>query len=94
MKRRHFLVAALMLGCSKAHDVGPGADPEKDSEVEGARSDEKFSFFVTSLQSLRELSGSRTGFGGDLRFGETGEGAGLRGADKICAAIAELSMPG
>jgi hypothetical protein len=54
----------------------------------------KFSFFVTSLRSLQELSGSQNGFGGDLRFGETGPGAGLRGADKICAAIAEKSMPG
>lgn len=55
---------------------------------------EKFSFFVTSLNVLRDLSGSQDGFGGDLRFGETGAGAGLRGADKICAAIAERSMPG
>jgi len=53
-----------------------------------------FSFFVTSLKALRELSGNQNGFGGDLRFGETGAGAGLRGADKICAAIAERSMPG
>ncbi|HVV86563.1 MAG TPA: hypothetical protein VHE35_26075 [Kofleriaceae bacterium] len=53
-----------------------------------------FSFFATSLKALRELSGSQNGFGGDLRFGETGPGAGLRGADKICAAIAEMSMPG
>lgn len=53
-----------------------------------------FSFFVTSLAALRELSGSQDGFGGDLRFGETGPGAGLRGADKLCAAIAERSMPG
>ncbi|HVV86565.1 MAG TPA: hypothetical protein VHE35_26085 [Kofleriaceae bacterium] len=53
-----------------------------------------FSFFVTSLAALRTLSGSANGFGGDLRFGETGPGAGLRGADKICATIAELSMPG
>jgi hypothetical protein len=55
---------------------------------------EKFSFFVTSLVALQELSGSAEGFGGDLRFGETGPGAGLRGADKICATIAEKSMPG
>jgi hypothetical protein len=41
-----------------------------------------------------ELSGNQEGFGGDLRFGETGPGAGLRGADKLCAAIAERSMPG
>lgn len=55
---------------------------------------ENFSFFVTSLVRLQELSGSQSGFGGDLRYGETGPGAGLRGADKICAEIAELSMPG
>ena len=53
-----------------------------------------FSFFVTSLAAMQELSGSPDGFGGDLRFGETGPGAGLRGADKICRAIAEKSMPG
>ncbi len=55
---------------------------------------EKFSFFVTSLKAMQELSGSADGFGGDLRFGESGPGAGLRGADKICATIAEKSMPG
>ena len=54
----------------------------------------RFSFFVTSLGALRTLSGSQNGFGGDLRFGETGDGAGLRGADKICTTIAEMSMPG
>jgi hypothetical protein len=53
-----------------------------------------FSFFVTSLQAMRELSGSPRGFGGDLRCGETGPGAGLRGADRICALTAERSMPG
>lgn len=53
-----------------------------------------FSFFVTSLAALQRLSGSQDGFGGDLRFGETGPGAGLRGADAICASIAETSMPG
>lgn len=55
---------------------------------------EKFSFFVTSLASIRKVSKSDEGFGGDLRFGETGDGAGLRGADKICKAVAELGMPG
>jgi hypothetical protein len=54
----------------------------------------KFSFFVTSLSAMRSLAQSPDGFGGDLRFGEQGEGAGLRGADKICATIAETSMPG
>ena len=55
---------------------------------------EKFSFFLTSLSSIRKVSGNQEGFGGDLTFGETGEGAGLRGADKICKAIAEMGMPG
>lgn len=61
---------------------------------------EKFSFFVTSWAGLQRLAkgfglGDGTdGFGGDLRFGETGAGAGLRGADKICATLAEASMPG
>jgi hypothetical protein len=54
----------------------------------------KFSFFVTSLKALRELSGNPMGFGGDLRFGKTGPGAGLLGADSICQCIAEKSMPG
>lgn len=53
-----------------------------------------FSFFLTSYAALRRLSGSANGFGGDLRYGETGMGAGLRGADKICTEIAEASMPG
>jgi hypothetical protein len=54
----------------------------------------KFSFFVTGLESMIAVSGSAEGFGGDLTFGETGEGAGLRGADKICAAIAERAFAG
>ncbi len=51
----------------------------------------KFSFFVTSLASMRELSMSSMGFGGDLRFGKA---TGLEGADEICRRIAEKSMPG
>jgi hypothetical protein len=51
----------------------------------------RFSFFVTSLESMRLLSKSQDGFGGDLRFGEA---TGLAGADKICASIAETAMPG
>lgn len=54
----------------------------------------RFSFFVTSLQAMRRLSNNDNGFGGDLRFGETGPGAGLRGADKICSTIAEASSAG
>ncbi len=51
----------------------------------------KFSFFVTSLDAVRLVSGKANGFGGDLRFGES---TGLAGADKICTTIAESSMPG
>jgi hypothetical protein len=55
---------------------------------------EKFSFFVTSYAALQKIAGNTKGLGGDLRHGETGAGAGLRGADKICTEIAEGSMPG
>lgn len=54
----------------------------------------RFSFFVTSLAAMRALSGSQNGFGGDLRYGHTGSGAGLRGADKICADVAERGLKG
>lgn len=50
-----------------------------------------FSFFVTSLDAMRRLSGTQDGFGGDLRYGEA---TGLAGADKICTEIAESAMPG
>jgi hypothetical protein len=53
-----------------------------------------FSFFVTSLVAMRALSGNEKGFGGDLRYGHSGAGAGLRGADKICADVAERGLPG
>lgn len=53
-----------------------------------------FSFFVLSMKTLQTLARNDSGFGGDFRYGETGPGAGLRGADKICAAAAELSMKG
>lgn len=75
-----------------------GLDPDLGAPDAGAPDSgvalEHFSFFVTSLRALQELSGSEEGFGGDLRFGEDGPGSGLRGADKICATIAERSMPG
>lgn len=76
-------VVSTVSSCSK--DEAPPSD---------SPSAEHFSFFVTSLKAMQELSGNEDGFGGDLRFGETGPGAGLRGADKICTAIAERSMPG
>jgi hypothetical protein len=54
----------------------------------------KFSFFIVSMKAIVEQSGRADGFGGDLSFGETGAGAGLRGADKICRTIAEKSLKG
>lgn len=71
--------------------VGDAGKPDVPADA-GAL--ERFSFFVTSFKAMKELSGSQNGFGGDLRHGETGDGAGLRGADKICSEIAEQSMPG
>src|SRR6188768_1039206 len=68
----------------------PDAQPVPVAETDS----ERFSFFVTSLVAMQRLSGSLQGFGGDLRFGESGAGAGLRGADKICATIAESSLAG
>ena len=76
------VLGLFTLGCGK----------EKAPQDDGATK-EPFSFFVTSLKAMQQLSGSEDGFGGDLRFGETGVGAGLRGADHICATIAEQSMP-
>lgn len=78
-------------------DSGTGGDTPDGAGGGGGGADmrtgegEKFSFFVTSLEAMRELSGSQDGFGGDLRFGEA---TGLAGADKICRTIAEKSMPG
>jgi hypothetical protein len=46
---------------------------------------------MTSLASLRQLSGNQDGFGGDLRFGKSN---GLDGADEICRQVAEIGMPG
>jgi hypothetical protein len=75
-------------------DAAEGMDVVEEQPDAGGEQLERFSFFVTSLRALQELSGSQAGFGGDLSYGETGPGAGLRGADKLCATIAERSMPG
>ena len=93
------LAAALGLGACGEPGLGTdgGAMGGPDGGTDGATDGptvvpgEKFSFFVTSLEAMRELSGSQNGFGGDLRFGEQ---TGLAGADKICRTIAEKSMPG
>jgi hypothetical protein len=75
-------------------DAGDGMQPAGPDGGGAPSTGEKFSFFMTSLRAMRELSKDQNGFGGDLRFGETGENAGLKGADKICTTIAEKSMPG
>lgn len=83
------LVAGLS-GCgsdSKPGDGGGGSGNEDPNLA-------KFSFFVVSVDAVRQISGSPAGLGGDLRHGETGPGAGLRGADKICAAVAEMGKVG
>jgi hypothetical protein len=54
----------------------------------------KFSFFVVSYAALQKIANSTKGLGGDLRYGLTGAGAGLKGADKICTTVAENSMAG
>lgn len=79
---------------SSSSGSGSSSGSSSSSSSSSGGSAEKFSFFVTSLKVMQELSGNPEGFGGDLRYGETGPGAGLRGADKICATIAEKSMPG
>jgi hypothetical protein len=80
-------VLAGLVGCggrSSADDAGSGENPNL----------ARFSFFVISIDAARAISGTNSGLGGDLRYGETGEGAGLRGADKICAEVAKMGMPG
>ena len=94
MVRVNPVVFLVAVGCASSHDAdSDDAHGGMDASV-AASDDEQFSFFVTSLSAMRALSGSQNGFGGDLKFGETGDGAGLRGADKICATIADRSMPG
>ncbi len=98
---RHLLrlPTLLLLGCGSS-SPGSAADAARaaGSDAGAPRSDgpagPRFSFFVTSYRAIARLSGGAQGFGGDLRFGETGPGAGLRGADKLCATIAESAMPG
>jgi hypothetical protein len=79
-----------------SRDTG-AIDPSSSDGTDGAAGGSplpKFSFFVVSYKSITALANNTNGFGGDLRFGETGPGAGLRGADKICATVAERSMAG
>jgi hypothetical protein len=61
----------------------PDADPSAPDGGGGGGADadtRRFSFFVTSLATMRLQSGSQDGFGGDL--------GGLAGADQICTTAA------
>lgn len=90
------VISALgVAACQSGETTGGGGGLQDAGSDSGASATgTRFSFFVTSLKALQDLSGNANGFGGDLRFGETGAGAGLRGADKICATIAERSLAG
>ncbi|HNN92275.1 MAG TPA: hypothetical protein PKI03_08405, partial [Pseudomonadota bacterium] len=98
--RSFALMALLGISACQSSETGSGPGPDPGGSDGGTDLSavvdptSKFSFFVTSLKALQALSGNPNGFGGDLRYGETGANAGLRGADKICAAIAERSQPG
>jgi hypothetical protein len=69
----------------RARDTG-GAMPTTDAGSPSPGNTAPFSFFYTSLEAMRRLSGSQNGFGGNLTFGTP---SGLEGADKICQTIAE-----
>ena len=60
-------------------DAGGGLDATTAAPDSGSQS--SFSFFITSLEAMRRLSGSQDGFGGDL--------GGITGADGICQTIAQ-----
>jgi hypothetical protein len=79
---RPVLAGLLIVAAGGGAGPPPTAPPARSPPV---------SFFVTSLAAMQRLSGSQSGFGGDLRFGQPD---GLSGADEICRRIAETSMPG
>lgn len=70
--------------------VACGGEPDGGC-LPGEGGTSRFSFFVTSLEGLRRLSGSQNGFGGDLRFGKAD---GISGADEICRQLADASFSG
>jgi hypothetical protein len=77
-----------------AGTAGSTNSPLAGTSGNGSPTTAKFSYFLISYEAILALSGSAQGFGGDLRYGESGAGAGLRGADKICGEVAEMGMPG
>ena len=92
-----FLVALPSLvvaaACSNGNDPSqPGAaGAGNEAGAPSSAGPEDFSFFVTSLSAMLELSGSPEGFGGDLSYDGK---PGVLGADAICSAIAERALAG
>jgi hypothetical protein len=75
--------------------AGAGGSSSSDAAAGGSGGatvpSSKFSFFLTSVGAIIEMSKNPQGFGGDLRFGKE---TGLEGADEICRQIAEKALPG
>src|SRR6185503_13101818 len=90
-----FTSIACAIGCGGGKDMTGGAGTTGSGGSGGANPNlAKFSFFVVSLEAVKRVAGNAAGLGGDLSHGQTGAGAGLRGADKICSEVAEVAMPG
>jgi hypothetical protein len=87
MRKSALCAGALWALCGCGDDAG-AVDAGK-TRANKPGSAERFSFFVTSYAAVQRLSGSQSGFGGDLRYGEDN---GLSGADKICREIAGGSL--
>jgi hypothetical protein len=102
MKTKHLLcistvILAGAVGCGGGSDMTGGAGTTGSGGTGGGGANPnlaKYSFFVVSVDAVKRIAGNNVGLGGDLTHGETGAGAGLRGADKICAEVAENAMPG
>src|SRR5262245_53883373 len=79
------LPAAVACGGSSTGDDDGGGGDDDDASLPDASAPDAtplplFSFFVTSLDTMRTQSGSQDGFGGNL--------GGLAGADAICQTAA------
>jgi hypothetical protein len=87
-------------GTSDSGSAGDGDSSSGDGDAstgDGSTGDgdgdqlDDFSFFLTSLAGMQELSGNENGFGGNLTYDGH---VGIEGADHICETLAEMSMPG
>jgi hypothetical protein len=78
-------------GDARAEAAAEGGGAGGTTGAGGSAGSARFSFFYTSLDAMRRLSGKNDGFGGDLRFGTAN---GLEGADKICQTIAQAEGAG